>query len=194
MRKRTVAVFITFHHLSRSASYTGLAIIALAVVTLSSLIFAHATVGFVNLLTRKSCLEMYAFCAASAVIWNSTVAFIDYVVSNTALTPEGCFRARAGASCQNITMDLFKFATSTSPISCETSEFARTARKFRNVLVARSYRVSMRRTDVALRLNGRLEIRRLTVTYFGKDVVHLRFLKNEDWHFGKLGNNKPVYR
>ena len=95
MRKRTVAVFITFHHLSRSASYTGLAIIALAVVTLSSLIFAHATVGFVNLLTRKSCLEMYAFCAASAVIWNSTVAFIDYVVSNTALTPEGCFRARA---------------------------------------------------------------------------------------------------
>lgn len=56
--------FITFCHLSRGASYTGLAIIAPAAPL--SLIFACAMAGLLNVLTWKSCSEMHAFRAATA--------------------------------------------------------------------------------------------------------------------------------
>lgn len=60
--------FITFRHLSRGASYTRLAIIALAVATLPSSIFPRVMIGLLNLLTWKSCSEIYAFRAATATV------------------------------------------------------------------------------------------------------------------------------
>lgn len=95
MRERTAAVFITFHHLSRGASYTGLAIIALVVATLSSSIFARVTVGLLNLLTRKSCLEMYAFCVPPPLPYEIAPLLLSITSYQIPLSPPRDALARA---------------------------------------------------------------------------------------------------
>lgn len=79
--------------------------------------FHRVTISLLNLFTWKSCSEIYAFRAATATVWNSTVP-LSITSYQMPLSLPGDALARARARLQVAGMDLFKFATSTSPISC----------------------------------------------------------------------------
>jgi len=92
---------------------------------------------------------------------------------------------RARASCRNIGTDLFKFATSTSPISRGDIGLW-TARKFVTfLLLGVIYATDRCRTRVMWKTQDS--------TAFGRDLGRdIDFLKNKDWYFGRLEGNGPV--